>query len=262
MDPVPRLAEVLNRHYWLRREEPFPHAVARDVFKPDTYRALETAFEDLLALGFAEQQNEARFARSMRGYDAYGLTFGPEVTGPFRLFISREWHSLIEGLTGVEATGHINCGLHHHRPGSANGRVHNDLNPGWFVNVAGEDGIHTTRNDLINYTSGETFRPGVDALELIRAVAVIFYLNNPPWSRGDGGETALYHALSDPIECPAATVAPVNNSLVVFECTPFSYHTFLSNRKHARNSVIMWLHRPKEVVVGRWGCESIVHWKR
>ena len=52
----------------------------------------------------------------------------------------------------------------------------------------------------------------------------------------------------------------MNNSLVLFECTPFSWHGYLGNRAKPRNSVVMWLHRPKADVVARWGEPSIVRW--
>jgi hypothetical protein len=47
---------------------------------------------------------------------------------------------------------------------------------------------------------------------------------------------------------------------LIFECTPVSYHRFCSNRRHPRNSVIMWLHRPWQDAVRRWGEEAIVRW--
>ena len=261
MDPATPLADLLDRHYWVRRESPFPHVVARDVFRPGPYRAMADAFRATLALGFDDRPGTARFGRSMRGYDAYGLTFGPDLAGPFRVFTSRPWHDLLEAVTGVTATGDINCGLHHHRPGSANGRVHNDLNPGWFADYPSPDGIRTTRHDLCSYTSGEAHRPGVIPRETMRAVAMLLYLNNPPWSPGDGGETGLYAAASDPVDRPAAVVPPINNSMLIFECTPHSYHTFLGNRAGERNCVIMWLHRCKDEAVRRWGDGSIVYWK-
>jgi len=99
-------------------------------------------------------------------------------------------------------------------------------------------------------------------VETIRAVAAIFYLDNPPWSPGDGGTTGLYRNASDPVDQPAAVVPPLNNSMLAFECTPFSYHGFVSNRRHPRNSVVLWLHRSRQDVVRRWGEHAIVGYKR
>ncbi len=90
---------------------------------------------------------------------------------------------------------------------------------------------------------------------------MIFYLANPV--RGVvGGETGLYRAASDPIDRPADVVPPVNNSLVAFECTPTSFHGFMSNRNAVRNCLVMWLHREKTEAIRRWGESSIVYWRR
>ncbi|WP_433757792.1 2OG-Fe(II) oxygenase family protein [Nocardia sp. CA-135398] len=90
----------------------------------------------------------------------------------------------------------------------------------------------------------------------MRAVAVLFYFGNPDWRPGDGGETGLFaHIGANPV--PALTVPPLNNSLLLFECTPRSWHSFVGDNVAARNSVMMWLHRPKEDVLRRWGGDSI-----
>jgi 2OG-Fe(II) oxygenase superfamily len=78
------------------------------------------------------------------------------------------------------------------------------------------------------------------------------YLCNPDWIEGDGGETGLYGSREDPVDRPIAVVPPINNSLLMFECTPYSYHSFLSNGRSPRNSVIVWLHREKVEVLSRW----------
>ena len=94
----------------------------------------------------------------------------------------------------------------------------------------------------------------------IRGVAIIYYLNNLAWAPGDRGETGLYRAAQDPIEHPVVEVPPSNNSLLAFECTPHSFHTFRGNNRYARNSVIVWIHRQKSTVLGRWGDAAIVPW--
>jgi hypothetical protein len=169
---------------------------------------------------------------------------------------------MLARLFGVPATGDVNIGLHHHEPGSANGFPHNDLNPGWFPRDedANGNGIRLARPDLVEYTTGDVRRPGIVARETVRAVACLIYLNNPPWSRGDGGSTGLYRAPSDPPNSPVAAVAPVNNSLLAFECTPHSYHGFLTNRVHPRDTIVMWLHRERQDAVQRWGQDAIVRY--
>ncbi|MDT4982832.1 MAG: hypothetical protein QOF95_322, partial [Pseudonocardiales bacterium] len=94
----------------------------------------------------------------------------------------------------------------------------------------------------------------------IRAVSLLFYVGNPDWVPGDGGETGLFANIDTAARGPRAAVPPVNNSLVMFECTPFSWHAFVSNVSNPRNSVVMWLHRRKDEAVARWGEQSIVYW--
>jgi hypothetical protein len=250
------LAALLQPHPWLRREHPFPHVVARDVFVPAFHAALVEAFEDVLANGFGDARGAGVWS-GVRNYDASGLQFPPTLAGPLGLFVSRAWHDLFARLMGVDATGHINSGLHHHATGSADGTIHSDLNPGWFAEYASPDGIRVSLDDRCRYTTGETAHEHVHAVETVRAVAILVYLANPPWHPGDGGETALFATRGGE---PAALVPPVDNTLLAFECTPHSFHAFRSNHRNPRNSMIMWLHRPKADVVARWGEAAIVPW--
>jgi hypothetical protein len=195
-----------------------------------------------------------------RGSEAFGLNFTSNIEGAFRLFVTREWHDMLASLFGVQASGHVNAGIHHHRIGSEDGRVHNDLNPGWFAGPPTRDGVTVSDGKFCHYTTGTVAYSGLQPIEVIRAVALIFYLCNPSWRDGQGGETGLYTGPDDRVSEPAVAIPPINNTLVAFECTPVSYHCFISNRVHARNTVIMWLHRPKRDVVARWGANAIREW--
>src|SRR5262249_11184946 len=155
---------------------------------------------------------------------------------------------LLASLAGVEATTDVSAALHHHEPGSRDGIIHNDLNPGWFVSQPRSDGITVADSTACNYQRGTAHEPGTTPVERTRAVAMIFFLNNASWRPGDGGECALY-ASRDGNAAPDARVAPINNSILAFECTPHSFHRFLSNRAGSRDSVILWLHREKQRAV-------------
>ena len=48
----------------------------------------------------------------------------------------------------------------------------------------------------------------------------LYYLANPRWEPGDGGSTGLFTSADDSIEAPSAEMPPINNSLLLFECTP------------------------------------------
>ncbi|MBE7186690.1 2OG-Fe(II) oxygenase [Jatrophihabitans endophyticus] len=246
------LTDVIANRRWVRRNRPFPHVVAADVFVPEFYAELEDEFHRI------ERDIPETFQRNMGEYDASGADLDRFRDGPFGVFLSRSWHDMIAGVAGVRASGDVSASLHHHEPGSASGWPHNDLNPGWFGGEPAAPGDVRVPSDApVHYQRGPE-GPDVPAREQIRAVSILYYLGNPPWAPGDGGETGLFSAPRP--DGLAAAVPPVNNSLVLFECTPFSWHTFLSNRVSPRNSVVMWLHRDRSVVYERWGADRIVGW--
>jgi hypothetical protein len=227
--------------------------MAQRVFTDTVYTDLERAFQSFLL-------SDHRLFTKMPSYDAAGMQLTPDAAGAFSIFLSRPWHDMLATLIGVNATGDVQCSLHHHQVGSDSGTPHNDLNPGWFIDQVDTAEVNVADTQRCNYELAGTHEPGVRVHEVIRAVAVMFYVNNPPWSPGDGGETGLYLSASDPVTSPVTAIPPINNSLICFECTPYSYHSFIANRSHQRNSLTMWLHRPKAEVIERWGEGRIVYW--
>lgn len=251
-------AEVLATRSWMRRAEPFPHVVATSAFTDEFYDELDVAFGEVLASGFGDRPDQ--LSRRIPGYDAYGLAFPAEQPEPFGLFLSLEWHDLLAGVLGVNGTGYVTCGLHHHAVGSASGQVHNDLNPSWFAVYDTPSSIRVARHDLVGMTTGVVRRPGTETVELVRVGVMLLYLHNPPWRPGEGGGTGLYAAATDDVERPHAMVPPLNNSILAFECTPYSYHSFIHNAHSPRNCLIMWLHQEPATVAARWGEGAVVPW--
>jgi len=248
------LAGYLLSRRWLRRSHPFAHVVAYDVFVPGVYAALCARFDEMLAGLNGHAYLDA--------HDIFGTTVTPASAAGLQPFASRAWHDLLATIVGVRATGHVALGMHHHKVGSADGFPHNDLNSGWFAADPGPGAIELSQPEVVEYTTGTLRRPGVQPRENVRAVAVLYYLANGLWQPGDGGSTGLYTRASDPVRRPALVVPPLDNSLLAFECTPTSWHGFISNRRRPRNSIIMWLHRPKAEVVARWGAGAIVPYGR
>jgi hypothetical protein len=248
------LPQVLSNRRWVRRTAPFPHVIARDVFEPKFYADLERHVAEI------RRDNPAAFTRNMVSYDATSANIADHLNGPLGVFMSREWHDLIERIGGVRATGDVHASLHHHEPGSATGWPHNDLNPAWFEgDPPAPDEIRAPTPLRVEYQKGPRFE-GVVARETMRAVSLLFYLDNPIWKPGDGGETGLFADFDRAFDGPDTAVPPINNSLVLFECTPYSWHAFQSNRVAPRTSVVMWLHRDKYEVVDRWGDHNVVYW--
>lgn len=254
-----RLADLLGGSQWTYRTLPFPHIHVRNVFIAEVYDQLARAFRDALARSKAG--NPPRFVHAGKDFDAYVMPLRPSLAGPLALFVSKAWVDLLAKATAVNVTPDLNGALHYHVTNSRNGFIHKDFSSCWFIDNPRPDGINISDNSLCSYRTGETFVDGAVARERVRAVAMLFYLNNAPWTPADGGETGLYCSCDDLVERPAATIPPINNSMLIFECTPYSYHSFITNRRHPRSSVTIWLHRTKEDAVAKWGAESIVYVK-
>lgn len=246
------LSTVLAHRRWVRRSAPFPHVVAQNVFVEPFYSELADHFERIKQAG--------HFQKNIRNYDAGSVLIRDHADGPLGFFVSRPWHDLVASIFDVQATGDVTAGLHHHPPGGRPGWPHNDLNPGWFGgDWPSADEIRHEGHDGVDYQQGPT-REGTTGRETVRGVSVLFYLNNPAWSPGDGGETGIYDSGSSGSRGAGIGVPPVDNSLVMFESTPFTWHGYGGQSRHERNSLVMWVHRRKSEVVERWGEQSIAYW--
>ena len=247
------VAPLLWHRRWWVHTAPFPHVRAVNVFRPAVYRALAGEFRRW------REANDGGTA--LPGHDLQGATVTSAWTGPLCLFASRGWHDLVAAVTRVpDATGQVNLGLHRHRPHSKPGFPHTDLNPGWFPGEAepADGGVVLADPGRVEYTSGVTRTDTASPVRVVRAVAVLFYLDNPAWTPDHRAETGLYRSARDDPAEPVAAVPPHANSLLAFECTPWSFHGFIGGGTVARNSVVQWLHRPAEAVEQRWGADAVV----
>jgi hypothetical protein len=238
---------LLNRR-WIVRPRPFRYIVARDVFTPPVYARLEESYRGVL-----ERTTGSAY---LKKHDIHGGGLVPENAEDFAPLLSRQWHDMIARIFEINATGHVIAGIHHHRIGSANGSPHNDTNPVWFNGDPQPPELEFARHDYVDYTTGKVQRDDATPRQVMRGVALMYYLANPQWSPGDGGETGLYRSRRDDPERPVARIPPLNNSLFAFECTPRSWHGFISNRRLERNTVIMWLHRSYEEATELFGEEN------
>jgi hypothetical protein len=253
------LTDVIANRRWLHRAHPFPHIVATEVFAAAFYRELADQIGGIVANGLSETPDGRRFSRGMPGYDAYGISITEQLDGPLTTFISPAWRDLMCGLLAVERTPYVFAGAHYHAPGSADGFIHNDFNPLWFPRSSND--IQVPDSARCNFRTGEGPLEPDEKVETIRGAVVIFYLLNDGWRPGDGGETGLFLSRTGNTAAPDVRCAPVNNSLVAFECTPQSFHAFLRNTRIPRTSIIMWVHRGLEEAVERHGEDTIERWQ-
>jgi hypothetical protein len=250
---------VVRNRRWLRREWPFPHIVARDVFEHDFYQALECQLRQLLSRGLSDQPAPGIFSRDMPGYDAFGVGFVPSEE-PSGIFLTHEWRDALCGLHGVGPTPYVFAGAHHHLAGSSSGFIHTDFNPVWFPRVPG-DKIQVPNHALCEFKTGAGPLAQEDKVSVVRGAVAIFFLLNDGWQPGDGGEVGLFGAEDGNISDPDGVWEPINNSLVTFECTPGSFHAFIANHRLPRTSIIMWVHRTRAEAISRFGADRLEHWK-
>ena len=256
------LSSILAHRRWHFAERPFPHFHVQNVFTAKCYQAIELDFVSLFDKGLSDQPDADRLSRNMPGSDAFGWNLPPGIDGPLATFYDQRWHDLLAKLTGVQATGDVSGAVHFHRPGSQMGHIHRDLGVGWFPGKGWTGVVNPADRTRCSYIYGDVLQPGIEVHEAVRAVTMIFYVSNPPWSKGDGGETGLYRFATDPVASPAVAIPPINNSLVLFENTPWAYHSFLANLRSPRSSVVLWLHRPIEEARQRFGEKALFRWRR
>lgn len=251
MEAARPIEEIIANRAWRRRLWPFPYVVAEDVFVPEVAAELDEAVRKVMA---------GEDMKHMGWYDATSSSFSPGIDWPLRLFTSPGWRALVSGVLGVETAPYVSASVHHHAIASKSGSPHNDLNPVYFAVVDPVDGIVTMDVGRVNAKSGEVRVPGTGVTRKVRAISLIYYIANDVWHPGDGGETGLYEHSGLPAWQPTVAVPPRNNSLVAFECTPNSYHCFISNRVAERNSITMWFHRSDESAVAEWGEHTFERW--
>jgi hypothetical protein len=242
------VAPLLWHRRWWRHRLPFPHVHAVNVFRPDVYLELEDAFRTWL--------DSYGGGPELDGHD-WATTVTAAFPGPLRLFCSAGWLDLLRSALDVSVTRYLNVGLHHSRPGSAPGFAHTDLSPAWFPDDGG-DGVVLADPERVDYTSGTRRQSGVRAARVVRAVAVLFYLANPPWEPQHDNCTGLYRDRGDDMAEPVVRIEPHSNSLLAFECTPWSFHGFTGGGTVATNSVVQWLHRTPAAARTRWGPGVVV----
>ena len=235
---------------WRERSYPFRHYVADSVLDPDQYARVAAEFSRI-ERGL-DPDSSVRLSKS-RNYDA--LTFGmrASVAAGFRPLFEKHWIDQLADLVGIKAVPALDAGLHHVPQGSRSGWIHSDCCSAWFNGPVPQKQRRIVFPDrrMCDYFSGEPKHPEARPAEYVRAATMIFYLRNEGWEAGMGGETGLY-AGSKASYGGEVLVPPVDNTLVLFECSPHSYHRLIANPGKPRNSIVLWLHSTVEESAKRW----------
>lgn len=239
------------------KEQPFRHIVVDNFFTKNFYHQLCVEFYKILRHGLSEERKRDMFSRSPRSYDAYNWVINPKCVHPLSIFFSSEWENFITKTFGVTSSKDTVAAFHHHNIGSNDGWIHTDFSLCSFKEDRLANGINPWHYQCDYEDSSPNKQP--DTLKRVRQVAIIYYLlNDPRWQEGDGGETAFYKDKT--FGSVASKIAPANNRLLAFEISPFSFHTFLKNNKHERNSIIQWFHQDPAIVGEKYQGYEFTHW--
>ena len=237
---------------WTAHRQPFFHIQATNVFPASTYARLSAEFAAILECSLSGAASGPKMVRSQPSYDALILAMNRQLSARFSPLFTGDWIDHLSKLVGVPTASMVDGGLHHVPQGSRSGWVHTDLCSGWFdVSAASDREINFPDRSKCDYFTGALRNETAIPTEYVRAATMIYYLNNDDWQHGNGGETELSGSSNG--LGPRTAIAPASNSLILFECSPHSFHRLLGNPGRARNSIILWLHSTADVAAARWG---------
>ena len=245
---------ALPGQWWCHRA-PFRHWRATSVLDDQTYQRVASAFKSAFTDADPRASSPAR--SKVRNYDAEIVALNSVNSAPFSPLLSEEWITSLHVLLNLPRRRVIDAALHSSPAGSRTGWIHTDLCSAWFDERDDQGSIVFADRSSCDYFTGRAKTSSARPREYVRAATMIFYLANEGWAPGDGGETGLYGAAKPCAHTTVAKVAPIDNTLVLFECSPHSYHRFLANPGRRRNSIILWLHADVGDAERRW--PGLVH---
>lgn len=241
-------SQYLRNQSWIIEATPFKHCVVRDVLTDQAYDAVCSATDEILTTAMATPKRA--------GYDARMIALDETHTDTLWPLLSIHWLETLAAALELDVTFEIDAALHDHPGGSRRGWVHNDFNPGLFAERAEPGEI--IFSDPLHYKITSDSTPCKAETVRMRKLAMIFYLGNPNWQSKHGGETGFFFSADDN-SAPARTIPPVDNSMVIFECSPHSFHTFLGCTE-PRRSLVLWLHTPIQSSHERWPRHAPTYW--
>lgn len=239
---------------WRQYALPFRHFTASDVFDAATYQALSGRFNEILETTAGTRTGMYTLRPAPGSNDGLILGLTDKLATAFAPLFTEAWLRALATMLDLPFLPRIEGALHSNPQGSRTGWIHTDCCSAWFdERHAKPDALMLPPRRRCNYFTGKPVAPDAQPVEYIRAATLIFYLCNDGWTPGDGGETAIYNADHEDDATLVKHIAPINNSLFLFECSPASYHRFVTNPGRTRNSIILWLHATVEDAQRRWG---------
>jgi hypothetical protein len=240
---------------WEHRS-PFRHFRGMNVLPRSQFSTLESEFQKILESSELDPSGKYRMSRGAANYDAFMLPMDTTLASKFYPLFSESFIGSLHDLIGLPFLNRIDGAVHSSPQGSRTGWIHTDHCSAWFdKSVETHGDFQFPDRNRVTYFDGRLKAQGALPVEYVRAATMIFYCCNAGWKRGDGGETALY-ATPKFSMADEDLVPPLSNTFLLFECSPHSYHRFITNPGRPRNSIILWLHSTPEHVESRWGASA------
>ncbi len=237
--------------------KPFPHVNIRNFFKRDFYLSLCHEFETTLQKGVLEADEPKdlqRFQKFHYGFDASHWQLPPNIGAPINLLYQPVWIEFFSKLFGVPLTKNVSITFHSQVFGSKPFSAHNDYcYVGMPKSKPGDDNVKQLFYDAPYFISGPQEAKDLNLDLQMRSVIGIFYLDNPDYVEGNGGETGLYESYEGYLQNnPVKLIPPISNSMLIFETTPDSFHTYVPNKAKYRNTLLFWLHSDADLKMKRF----------
>jgi hypothetical protein len=243
---------------WWECYRPFRHYRAMNPLTAEQFSDAQAAFKKMLDASNGECPSNYRFARATKNYDALILPMEESLAPAFHPLFSEPFIRSLCDLLEIPYLSRIDGALHSSPRDSRTGWIHTDYCSAWFDESRARPGeILFPERMRVQYFDGTKRIADATPVEYVRAATMIFYCCNEGWKQGDGGETALYGAAAQSSNTTFELVPPVNNSILFFECSPHSYHRFVTNPGRPRNSIILWLHSTLQHAEARWGATAV-----
>jgi hypothetical protein len=238
---------------WWEVSRPFCHFRAAKVFDAASYDTIAKNFSKLLEPATAEDYELPKFIRGVYEGELI-LGVNERIAETFSVIFSENVIRTLHKLLGLPFIPRIDAEMHSHQKGSPSGYIHTDYNASWFDESSESHHAFMFPNRLrCDYFTGRAKVASAVPKEYPRAATLIFYLCNDGWTSSDGGETGLYNGAQQTIDTCVSLIPPINNSLLLFRCSPHSYHRFVTNPGRTRNSIVLRLHTTTEFARSSWG---------
>jgi hypothetical protein len=211
-----------------KHNHPFKYYVLKDVFKENIYESIIRDCD----LSTKHTPVYGEIAGSTSNYGGRLQNIPNDSLGiGSDFFVSDIWKNFNMQIFNLMLNNYIALSFHVHDAPAKKGFTHTDFNICSFSKKP-DDKDYQLINGNYASDANDSF------VKVMRSVAFLYYFNNDSvlLDNGDGGTDIFDHNAKY-----YSTVNATNNSLLCFEVTPESYHSFAGST-YQRSAIVGWLH--------------------